>query len=121
MPFEGFKGGGYDRSAMIRLPYSRTQLPIVASSEQFAMLRPVHPSLQSAFAPARRYESNLTTPYGRPFTSNNAPGYSDFSGSLMAASFHGEQVKPGTPSIVGEISAPAYKAWRTRESVLRSS
>ena len=75
MPYEGCKGGGFDRSSLIRPPYSRRQIPRPGSFDQSPCLSEVHHSLQVAFRPCRRYESNLTTAVGRPFASSHA-GYS---------------------------------------------
>ena len=65
----GFKGGGYDRSSLIRPAYHRRQLPTVATSEHNQALPPIHDSLVYAFSPVRRFESHLTTPIGRTFAS----------------------------------------------------
>jgi len=117
MPFEGFKGGGYDRSSMIRSPYSRITVATVATNEQVPMLAPVHPSLQAAFRPTRRYESAHATPYGRQFAASSAEvPYQVWSESLSASNFRAPT--PKSPSIIGEISAEAYKAWRQRENAL---
>jgi len=117
MPFEGFKGGGYDRSSVIRAPYSRITVATVATNEQVPMLAPVHPSLQAAFRPTRRYESAHATPYGRQFAASSAEvPYQAWSESLSASNFRAPT--PKSPSIIGEISAEAYKAWRQRENAI---
>ena len=53
MPYEGCKGGGYDKSSLIRPPYYQRQLANPASSEQFAPLPPLHDSLQFGFRSVR--------------------------------------------------------------------
>ena len=70
MPYEGYKGGGYDRSTMIRPDYHRRQVPIVSSAEQSMLLPDLHVSLQHGFSHARRYESHMTAANGRTFAAS---------------------------------------------------
>ena len=94
MPFEGFKGGGYDRSTMIRTPYSLTKLPIVSNSEPTPFLRETHPSLQANCGPARRIESMLTSSYGRRFDSiSGSPTYEQWPRSLMFSTRLGDAAR----------------------------
>lgn len=118
MPYEGYKGGGYDRSSLIRTPYQRTQLPTSASNEQMAYLSFTHPSLQADFQPTRRYESNITTPYGRLFASRATTPYSEWPDSLMAANFRGPACRPATPSLLGPVGVKEYALWRKQENML---
>ena len=86
MPYEGCKGGGFDKSSLIRPPYSRRQIPRPGSFDQSPCLPEVHHSLQVAFRPTQRYESNLTTAWGQPFASTHStPSYAQWPKSLMSA------------------------------------
>ena len=127
MPYEGCKGGGYDKSSLIRPPYYQRQLANPASSEQFAPLPPLHDSLQFGFRPVRcvgnhgmvragrhsslhsllaptshsipgcatrrRYESYVTTPVGRTFSSVFSASYVDYPQSLMYGSMMGRNAQ----------------------------
>ena len=82
MPYEGCKGGGFDRSSLIRPPYYRRQLAIPSTTEQYAPLISVHDSLQCDFRPVRRYESHVTSPNGRQFSMIHSPSWQDHPMSL---------------------------------------
>jgi hypothetical protein len=82
MPYEGSKGGGFDRSSLIRPPYYRRQVAIPSTSEQFAPLSAVHNSLQCDFRPVRRYESHMTTGCGRQFATIHTKSWQDHPMSL---------------------------------------
>lgn len=111
MPYEGYKGGGYDRSTVIRPPYYKRQLPTMSTSEQIDMLAPVPASLHSGFMPVRRYESEMTDACGRRFsTIRSAVPYSEYPRSLMYGQFRGNAIaKPPTP--VGMTSSQVVGAF----------
>lgn len=117
-PFEGYKGGGFDRSSLIRPPYHRRQLAIPSTSEQLAPLSPVHPSLQCDFRPVRRYESNLSAPCGRQFKSIGARPYNEFAASLNYLQDRGKALY--TPKIEpGETSSQAIGSFWLVNNKLR--
>ena len=62
------------------------------------MTTPVHPSLQYAFSPSRRYESPVTDANGRTFASSrDSVAYKDFPQSLMYSTFRTQKLK--TPEL----------------------
>ena len=83
---DGCRGGGYDRSALIRLPYHQQQLR--PSSGETVWLPEVHDSLGAAFRHTRRYESPVTAGSGRTFASaRQGVPFSEWNRSLMYGTF----------------------------------